>query len=64
MQRKPIYARNVHRLHWTVLDTTRCYWGRPERPDSDDEADEEEEDGPLYVPEDGMQTPRPSVDPS
>jgi len=64
MQGKPVYARHVRSLHWTVLDTTRCYWGRPERPDSDEEADEEDEDRPLYVPEDGMQIPGPSVDSS
>ncbi|KAH4151528.1 hypothetical protein HBI81_066770 [Parastagonospora nodorum] len=52
MQRKPMYARHVRTLHWTVFETTLSYWGRPEKPDSDKETDEEDEDAPLYVPED------------
>ncbi|KAH3992047.1 hypothetical protein HBI24_223110 [Parastagonospora nodorum] len=52
MQRKPMYARHVRRLRWTVLDTTRCYWGKPEKPDSGNKTDEEHDDAPLYVPED------------
>ena len=64
MQRKPMYARHVRRLRWTVLDTTRCYWGKPEKPDSGNKTDEEHDDAPLYVPEDGTQILRPFFDSS
>lgn len=51
-----VHAEHVRKLHWTVLDTTGHFFGKREKVDSDNKSDEENEDLPLYIPEDGKNT--------
>ena len=49
-----MHAQHVRKIHWTVLDTSGHFYGKRAKLDSEDESDEENEELPLYVPEDGM----------
>jgi hypothetical protein len=51
MQPENSYAKHVRRLYWTVIDTSGQFWGARV-----DESDGDNNDLPLYVPEDGTQS--------
>jgi hypothetical protein len=53
MQLDNNHAKHVRKIHCTVLDTSIQFWGARVKEHSDDESDEDNEDLPLYVPEDG-----------
>jgi hypothetical protein len=61
IQGRPHWGKYIRTLHWTVLDASDQYWGSRENilddhgaiVNNDDEDNSDEEERPIYAPEDG-----------